>query len=165
MNKTQTKYCSRCGQPINSQDDICGNCGYKTGNDNSEQKENKLTKKIINYALLIICGLSIVITIIILLNILPFSNTRLPQVVKNLYSDKTITEVSKARYPENFVWGLGGWLRDADEIWCVSYSYDDWPYVGSDLAVRIGGDWSLYIVSDSTWNMVGCRHENTHRNR
>jgi len=159
MNKIQTKYCSKCGQLINPQDETCGNCGYKTENVCSEQKENKLTKKIIIYALIIIFGLSIVIIIIMLLNIFPFLNARLPQVVKILYSDKTINEVSKARYPENFVWGLGGWLRDADEIWCVSYSYDDWPYGGSDLAVRIGGDWSRYTVYDSMWKMVGCRHE------
>ena len=162
MTTNSSKYCSNCGKEIQGNENYCGYCGNKLSNPILSQKKStslEETQKYGNGWIVVITIIAVIILVIVFSTNLIEKKTALPNAAAQLYEDKTITRVSKAHTPENFVWGLGGWLKGADEIWCVTY-YSEYSTTGnySDLAVRIGNNWDRYSTYEMTWNMVSCGH-------
>lgn len=161
MNNEQAKFCANCGHPTNSKHRFCGNCGFLLSDNKYEQENKRKTNNIVWWVIGLIFFVTISVLFVVLLTNGSIINTKLPVNVSRLYQDVTIEQVSKARYPENFTWGLGGWLRGGDEIWCVTYTWgsSSWSGTKSDITVKRGGDFSRYDIYKNMWDMVGCGHE------
>ena len=155
MSNNLTKFCSQCGNPMNTEQNFCGNCGYQLSINRSKQQRKRPTELIYWMILLIIFVVTISFILIRMQNYGYFRNTRLPHNVSILYhEDETIYQVSKARFPKKLVLGSLG----PDEIWCVTY-YNSWGEPFCNIAARRGGHWYTEFVSKVEWEIIGCRHE------
>lgn len=67
----------------------------------------------------------------------------------------SVVDFQKAKYPENFVFGIGLYRDGVDEAWCVVYNTPEYG-TNSMIITRLGASWDTFRLYRMNFEVLGC---------